>query len=257
MSPAEAPQLTFRELYPGDGDADLTRLYAPRPAGPSTGRHVRVNMIASLDGGTSRDGTSGSLGGPADHVVFALLRSYADAVLVGAGTMRAEQYGPARLSDESRRARIERGQTPVPPIAVVTRSANLDWQSAFFVDAEIRPVVLTVEASRQHHPDAAPVADVVIAGSEEVDLALGLDELARRGLRHVLVEGGPSLNADLLARDAIDEVCLSVSPVLLGGSSSRILRGESTPEAFPLELASIVTADGFLFLRYSRRRGDQ
>lgn len=243
----------FRALAPGDDPADLARLYAPEWTRPDAVRHIRVNMIGSVDGGTSRDGTSGSLGGPADHVIFALLRSYADVVLVGAGTMRAEQYGPAKLGDEARRARIARGQTPVPPVAVITRSANLDWQSGFFTDAEVRPILLTVEASRDRHARAASVADVVIAGSHEVDLAFGLDELVGRGYRDVLVEGGPSINAELAALDAIDELCLTVSPVLLGGTSARILNGESVPAGSPLELASIVSTDQFLFLRYRRR----
>jgi riboflavin biosynthesis pyrimidine reductase len=241
---------TFRALLPPDDDPDLAQLYAPASTDEHSGRHVRVNMIASVDGGTSQDGTSGSLGGPADRVVFGLLRAYTDIVLVGAGTMRAEQYGPAELDEPTKRARIERGQTPVPPIAVVTRSANLDWQSPFFTAAEVRPIVLTVEASRDRHQRASTVADVVIAGTQEVDLTRGLDELVRRGYRNVLVEGGPSINAELAALDEIDELCLTISPVVLGGMSSRILLGDAVPSGRTLELVSVVTSDGFLFLRY-------
>jgi riboflavin biosynthesis pyrimidine reductase len=252
MTPSEASPPTFRVLRATDEPPDLTRLYAPQWNRRESARHVRVNMIASVDGGTSADGTSGALGGPADRVIFGLVRSFADVVVVGAGTMRAEQYGPAQLSEETRQARLARGQTPVPPIAVITRSANLDWESAFFTEAEVRPIVLTVEASRDRHAPAARVADVILAGSQEVDLALGLDELARRGYRDVLVEGGPIVNAELAALDAIDELCLTISPLLLGGMSSRILKGEAASAARQLELVSSVTADGFVFLRYRR-----
>ena len=242
---------TFRTLLPGEPGPDLAELYAPDTDRRRSDQHVRVNMIASIDGGTSADGTSGALGGPADRVIFGLVRSFADIIVVGAGTMREEQYGPVVLDHEPRQARLARGQTPVPPIAVITRSANLDYESPFFTEAEVRPIVLTVEASDARHERAARVADVILAGSQEVDLSLGLAELSRRGYGQVLVEGGPSINAELTARDAIDELCMTVSPVVLGGSSSRILRGE-VPEARHLELVSAVAADGFLFLRYCR-----
>jgi riboflavin biosynthesis pyrimidine reductase len=123
----------------------------------------------------------------------------------------------------------------------------------------VRPIVLTVEASRgqlfgetARHRHAASAAEVVIAGDHEVDLMTGLDELARLGYRDVLVEGGPSINAELAALELIDELCLTVSPLVLGGASSRIVQGEVAAEGQPVELASIVTADGFLFLRYRR-----
>ena len=252
MTPSPTSPPTFRALVPPEPEPDLARLYAPQWDRHESTHHVRVNMIASVDGGTSADGTSGALGGPADRIVFGLVRSFADVVLVGAGTMREEQYGPCRLDEQSRQARLARGQTPVPPIAVITRSANLDWGSPFFTEAEVRPIVLTVEASKDRHERAAGVADVILAGSQEVDLALGLTELAQRGCRDILVEGGPSINAELAALDAIDELCVTISPLLLGGMSSRILRGDSMSAARRLELVSVVTADGFLFVRYQR-----
>jgi riboflavin biosynthesis pyrimidine reductase len=248
LRPPERP--TFRELYPGSGEADLPALYQPAPRGPH-GRHVRVNMIASVDGGTALAGTSGSLSGPADRLVFATIRSFADVIVVGAGTMRAEGYGPARLSGPHRQARAERGQPPVPPIAVVTRGVELDWDSPFFAEAESPPLLVTATASRARVPAGAPVAEVLFAGADGVDVGLALAELAQRGYRHVLVEGGPTINAELAGVDAIDELCLTVAPTLLGGTSSRIVRG-ADGVLRALRLASAVTADGFLFLRYQR-----
>ncbi len=106
--------ISFRELYPNAQDADLAVVYRP-PDRAADQRHVRINMIASLDGGTSLGGTSGALGDAADGLVFATLRSYADVIVAGAGTVRAERYGPARPSATERGDRRERGQSPVPP----------------------------------------------------------------------------------------------------------------------------------------------
>jgi riboflavin biosynthesis pyrimidine reductase len=209
-------------------------------------------MIASVDGGTSLKGTSGALGGAADHEVFATLRSFADVILVGAGTLRAERYGPARLDEPHRQARVARGQPPVPPIAVLTRSADLDWSTPFFADAEARPVVVTVEHAGDQLRHAADVAEVIIAGDDHVDLRRAIDELAIHGWGNILVEGGPSINAELAVLDAIDELCLTISPTMLGGTSARVLR-DGTPDPPPtLRVASILTSGDYLFLRYAR-----
>src|SRR5512143_1915185 len=103
---------------------------------------VRLNMIVSADGGTSWGGVSGALGGPADKALFPVLRSFADVVLVAAGTMRAEGYGPARLPDAMQAVRRARGQTPVPPIAVVSRGLEFEWKDPFFAEATERPIII-------------------------------------------------------------------------------------------------------------------
>jgi riboflavin biosynthesis pyrimidine reductase len=212
---------------------------------------VRVNMIASADGGTALGGTSGSLGGPADRLVFTTLRSFADVILVGAGTMRAERYGPARLDPEHREQRVARGQSPVPPIAVISQAVHFDWSSPFFTMADPKPLVVTAATSKGRVPPDAP-ADVVLAGSERVDIGTALEELVSRGYQKVLVEGGPTINGDLAARDAIDELCLTVAPTLVGGTSSRIVHGTDDDPVLRFQVATIVTADGYLFLRYRR-----
>src|SRR2546426_1058691 len=144
-------------------------------------------MISSLDGAISVRGRSGLLGGPGDNEVFHTLRSLADIIVVGAGTARAERYGPARVEAERQARRRARGQPAVPPIAVVTRSCDLDWSSPFFTDAEARPIVVTTGAADEDaRRRAAGVADVVEAGSGDVDLAGAFDALSRRGAHHVL-----------------------------------------------------------------------
>jgi riboflavin biosynthesis pyrimidine reductase len=191
-------------------------------------------MIASVDGGTSWRGVSGSLGGPADKKLFGVIRSLADVVLVGAGTMREEHYGPSSV-----------------PIAVVTRSASLDWQSPFFTEAEARPIVLTVEdAPEENLEHAAEVADVVFAGRGGVDLRIAVDELGSRGFRRLLAEGGPTLNSQLARAGVLDELCLTVSPMLLAGDAKRILAGAELSEPVGLQLRSVLEDESYLFLRY-------
>ena len=195
---------------------------------------VRLNMIASVDGATAVAGVSGGLGGPADKRVFSVLRSLADAVLVAAGTARAEAYGPSPLL-----------------IAVVSRSCVLDWQAPFFTAASVRPIVVTVaDAPADNRARAAEVADVVIAGEGSVDMRRAVDALGERGARSVLAEGGPTLNGQLAAAGLLDELCLSLSPRLVGGTSKRILSGPALDVPVWCELRSVCEEDGYLFLRY-------
>ena len=171
----------MRQLHPRPAElVDLEAEYpCLAPLGPFR-PSVRVNMIASVDGATAVNGRSGTLGGAADKTVFATLRAAADVVLVGANTMRAERYGPARLDPALQSRRAARGQTPVPAIAVLTASCQFDWDSAFFTDAAVRPVILTVEnAAATDRGRAARVADVIIAGEHHVAPGAAMAALAR------------------------------------------------------------------------------
>jgi riboflavin biosynthesis pyrimidine reductase len=243
-----------RRLFPDSGDVDpldaygrLTRLGPHRPS-------VRLNMIASVDGAASFGGRSGALGGPADKALFAVLRALADVVLVGAGTVRAEGYGPIRLDDAARARRGAWGLAAVPPIAVVTRACRLDWTSPFFIQAEQRPLVVTVaSAPAANRAQAARVAEVVVAGEGEVDLTEALGALAERGHDNVLAEGGPGIAAELAASGLLDELCLTVSPMVAAGDARRILEGPALAPPQCIELVHVLEADGYLFLRYGRR----
>src|SRR6516164_7542869 len=201
--------VTLRQLFPFPCDpVDPATLYGDLPsAGPRPA--VRLNMIASIDGATAVAGRSGGLGGGADQALFAVLRSRADVVLVAAGTVRAEHYGPSKV-----------------PVAVISRSCRLDWDSPFFTAAIAPPIVVTVaDAPALDRKKAAEVADVIIAGDRDVDLAAALGALAERGFARVLAEGGPTLNGQLAAAGLLDELCLTVSPLLAGGDARRILAG--------------------------------
>jgi riboflavin biosynthesis pyrimidine reductase len=247
----------MRMLFPDAAEAiDPATVYADvphhdrRPA-------VRLNMIVSVDGGTSWGGVSGALGGPADKALFSVLRSFADVILVAAGTARAERYGPATLPAVMQDARRQRGQTPVPPIAVVTRSCRLDWDTPFFTAALERPLVITVaDAPERDRTRAAEVAEVIVAGEHDVDLSAAIGALGERGAHHVLAEGGPTLNGQLARAGLLDEVCLTLSPRLASGDAKRIISGSTLDDLVALRLHSVTEADDYLFLRY-RPSGDR
>jgi riboflavin biosynthesis pyrimidine reductase len=225
-----------RQLLPALVDpVDPLAVYGDPPrAGPGGRPGVRLNMVASVDGATTVGGVSGGLGGPADQRLFGLLRRLADVVLVAAGTVRAEGYRPARV-----------------PVAVVTRSLRLDWDGPFFAAPIARPLVITVTAAPPAAlARAAELAEVVVAGERDVDLAAALRALGERGHRAVLAEGGPTLSAELAAAGLLDELCLTLSPRLVGGGAKRILDGPPLPGAPAVELCSVCEDDGFLFLRY-------
>ena len=213
---------------------------------------LRVNFVSSVDGAATVDGTSGGLGGDADHRVFDILRTLCDVVLVAAGTVRAEGYGAMILDAASVQARIAAGLKPQPTFAIVSGSLDLDPKSDVFVKAPVRPLVFTSESAPAN--DAlAGVADIVICGSKTVDPAAMVRELAGRQLTRIHCEGGPSLFGSLLAADVVDELCITVSPLLVGGDSGRIAKG-AVPDARRMSLAGILRSDDTLLLRYVRTR---
>jgi riboflavin biosynthesis pyrimidine reductase len=241
----------MRALLPEpSASVDVADAYAI-PAGAGTDRpFVRCNMISSLDGAIAVDGRSGMLGGPADGRLFQVLRSLADVILVGAGTARAEGYGPVRLSEELRQQRRQREQSAVPPIAVVTRSANFDWSSPLFAEAEARTIVITTsDSDKAERSRGEDVADFVLAGDGRVDPRRAIDHFHRVGYRSVLLEGGPGLNDDVLRAGLLDELCLTLAPRLVAGSGSRVLAGEELHHPLELDIVHLLEEDGLLFYR--------
>lgn len=221
------------------------RATGPRGAGPL----LRVNFVSSVDGAATHNGLSGGLSNDADKRYFELLRRASDVVLVGAGTVRAEGYGPLRVSDESVRWRLAHELGPHPTFAIVSRS--LDFDLAIVRDAPVWPVVFTT-ANALVPAELVHGADVVIAGAERVEGSRIVSALAERGHDTVLCEGGPHLFANLLDDDVVDELCLTVAPGLEGGNGIRITSGLA--EQRGLELASILRSGSTLFLRYRRAR---
>ncbi len=214
---------------------------------------VRANMVTSLDGAAAVGGRVRPLTNPVDLDLLHLLRSLADVVLVGAETVRAERYRPVRLSDTECQERRDAGQAEVPPIAVVTRGGDLDLQSPFFSQARARPIILTTKSTSPERRDAmAEVAEVVVAGTDSVDLPVALDALRARGLGHVLCEGGPHVLTQLLGADLLDELCLTVSPRLAGWQPVHLGAGVTLDRPRQLDLVHVLEDQGFLYLRYAR-----
>lgn len=213
---------------------------------------LRANFVASADGAADADGLSAGLSSPGDKRLFGLLRVLADVVLVGAGTARDEQYKPARRRPAL--ARLREGRPATAPISLVSRSLDLDLAAPLFTETppDARSIVITCEASpADRRAEIAKVADVIVAGESQVDLAQGLGELAKRGLSRVICEGGPSLLGSLTAAGLLDELSLTLSPALAGPGASRIIAGPSLPSLDRMTLASVLTEDSFLFCRYT------
>lgn len=214
---------------------------------------LRMNFISSIDGAVTLQGRSGALGDAADHRVFDLLRRPADAILVGAGTVRLEGYGAMRLGGDAVAWRRTQGLPPHPVFVLVTRSLNLDPDSTVFTDAPVRPVIYTVsDAPHGRRGALAAVADVVDAGHSDIDPTRVREDLAARGLRHVHAEGGPSLFGSFLAAGAVDELCLTVAPTLVAGNAGRIARTENDVPT-GMRLGAVLRADNELLLRYTRK----
>lgn len=207
---------------------DLLALYEPGP-----GRSVRGGMVLSADGGGSVDGRSRGLSTPADKAVFRVLRAQADVVLVGAGTARTEGYGPVELSPEHRAFREAAGRTATPPLALVSRSLDLPDKAL--------PGAIVISTDGRTN-EALP--DLLMVDS----LAEALDALAERGLTRVLCEGGPSLLGQLVAEGLLTELCMTLSPRLVGDVAGIVNSELDSP--VDLTLDHLVEHDGSLLLRY-------
>jgi riboflavin biosynthesis pyrimidine reductase len=217
---------------------------------------VRGNMIASLDGAATADGKAGGLAGPGDRSLFSQMRYAADVIVVGAATVRVENYSGAQVPVAVRHARQGRGQAEVPPIAVVTRSGHLDPEALFFTRTEVPPLILTcADAVADTRRRLGTVAEVLNASGPESDQADGarvLAILAERGLFRVLTEGGPLLLSLMIEDNLLDELCLTVAPILVGGLGRRIAAGAVEVHT-RMRPAHLLTDDqGYLYTRYVR-----
>jgi riboflavin biosynthesis pyrimidine reductase len=229
-------------------DGTLAELYAPPPP-----PWLRVNFVASVDGGVEVGGVSAGLSSPADQRVLSLLRMECDALLVGAGTLRIEQYGSIRLAEHERARRRDNGLAEHPTLVVVSGSLNLDPGQPAFAGAPVRPIVLTqATAPPERRAALAETVDVVTVGEQRVDLAAAVTALHDRGLRQILSEGGPHLFGGLVAADLVDELCLTVSPLLAGAGAGRITAGATSPPRRMALHQALSTPDGALLLRYRR-----
>ncbi|MFI1224534.1 MULTISPECIES: pyrimidine reductase family protein [unclassified Streptomyces] len=234
---------------------ELADAYAYPPDRPAGGSWLRANMVSTLDGAAQHDGRSQGISCASDMRIFGTLRGLADVVIAGAETVRLEGYRPARAREAFAARRAAAGQGPAPAVAVVTGSLDLDFSLPLFTEPLVPTLVVTGAGAPADRMAAARKAgaDVVIAGDgARVDPARVVRELADRGLRRQLTEGGPRLLGQFVAAGVLDELCLTVSPMLTAGDAQRIAGGPgvAVPERF--FLASLLEEAGFLFTRYRR-----
>lgn len=224
---------------------------ADRPGRP----WVLLNMVTSIDGGVALDGVSGGLGGAADKAVFGTLRGVADVIVVASATAMAENYGPPTVRPDMAIWRRAAGKAPLPTIAVCSRSLDMDLDARLFTTPGFRPTVVTVaDADPEARRRMAEVADVVVAGTGDLDLTDAMARLAERVGPVVLVEGGPTLNAQIAAADLFDELCVSTGPLLIGGDGPRMVRNGPAHDPLAFRVDGAWTAGDMVFTRWLRDR---
>ena len=227
---------------------DISSLLGPDSGDVFT---VRTNMVSTLTGSATMNHVSEDMGNDTDGQLFAALRNWADVVLVGAQTVRAEDYsGVAPVTDGSRPA----------PIAVPSRSLDFDITSDFFTDFTTPPILLVPHSSWDDQELAQRIATIESAGAEVCDAGEGtaqnyISVLKDRGFKRVLCEGGPGMIGQLADIDAIDQMYLTLDPHLSTGVETPMatFQGEHSHRRMQLENVA-ADHDGTVFLRYSRAR---
>ena len=242
----------MRQLLPTPGDADPEQLLAALDLGAAAPRdrpYVVSNFALTWDGRVTIGGRAGAIGSRADKRVLKRLRAVGDAVLVGAGTVRVESYGPLLDDEGLRRERTDAGRPPDPLAVVATRSGELPWDAGLFASG--RGEVRILAASDPGVPDTeTPVS--VRRFEREVDLPAALAELREEGCRTLVCEGGPHLHADLVELGLVDELFVTLAPKLAGGAGPGLFEGLAERER-QLELRWLLEHEGELFVRLALR----
>lgn len=233
MTPPQSP-----EVGTVAGIAELAARYADAPEG------VRANMIFSADGAAAFGGRAGQLSCPVDQQLLKILRGFADVVLVGAGTARAENYGPVRPTETRR--------DQPPPIAVVSRTGVLPTR--LFSNPDQPPILVTcAQAAAQHDLSSDDRRHVLVAGEHSVDVALAVTLLRAEGMHRILCEGGPTLLDELVEADAVAELCVTVAPKLAANQPiGQRLAPSRLVAPVAMHLAHALVHDDYLFLKYCR-----
>jgi riboflavin-specific deaminase-like protein len=239
-----------RRLFPDEGETTVAEQLAEldlKPLAHPDRPYLILNFATTLDGRAAISGKSGAIGSDTDTEMLQRLRTRVDAVMIGAGTMRAERYGRI-VSDPQLRAYRERTGLAHDPLAViVSNRLELPWDAGLFTDGGGRVVVFT--ASDEKPPETAtPVTIVRHPDGVELDRALEW-LLTERDIRSVLCEGGPTLHGRLREDGLADELFLTIAPKIAGGEGPRILEG-ALPDIDLVELAWLLESKGELFARY-------
>jgi riboflavin biosynthesis pyrimidine reductase len=244
----------LEELFPEHRPVEVVAAYFDLRLGelaPADRPYVIANMVETADGRGTLGGRTEAISSKADRELFLALRTQVDAVMAGPGTIALERYGPILRSEERRERRRALGLEPVPLAVTVTRSMELPVDAPLFQDPESSIVVLT-NSDREAPPTPAQLTVERIEG-EPLNLVAGLARLRERyDVHSLLVEGGPTLLASVVASAALDELFLTLSPKLVGGDGEiGILEGAAPETPLDLDLRSVMKEEAFLFLRYA------
>lgn len=224
----------------------LDHYYGDAPHG------VRANMIFTLDGAAAFQGRTKAISDPNDQQLLIQLRSYADVILVGSGTVGAESYGPVRLPDALRERRAAAGAAELPRLAVVTGRGLLSPALRIFEPGAPKPLVVSTAHTAKEHPELADLGDIVVAGERAVDPVTMLAELRGLGLERVLCEGGPYLLSTLVDADLVDDMCVTIAPFVAGVQPTSLAPMSSRRAPARLRMRHALQRNGMLYLRYSR-----
>lgn len=242
----------FRQLYPEpaelpDGAAVVDGLDFAALA-PDDRPYLVLNMVTTADGRVTIGGRSGPIGNAADQDLFHALRTRADAVMVGAGTLRAENYGRLVRKPERREARTAAGLAP-DPLAVIV-SGRLDLPDDLPLLHEPEQEVLVATFSDRELAGDAQIEYMRFEHAEGVDMTALLGALRERGVRSVLCEGGPTLNAELLRAGGVDELFHCLAPKLAGEPDAPTMVSGVLHETVEMELVSLLESESHLFARF-------
>lgn len=243
----------LNRLYPRSGEVEAAEAVAHldlASRAPAGRPYVVLNMVSTLDGKAVVEGTTRSLGGEADRLLFHGLRTQADAIMAGAGTVRLERYGRAVRSDELTARREAEGLDPNPPLVVVSGRLDLPPDLPVLQDPEARVIIAT---GAGHELEGVQARVEYLRTGDDLPLLLAKlrDE---HGIRSILSEGGPTLNSFMLTAGLVDELFLSLSPQLVGGAHAlTIVAGRELPDPCEAELISLLESDGELFSRWKIR----
>jgi riboflavin-specific deaminase-like protein len=244
----------MRRLTPDPGETTVEQQldsYRPWEQPGNERPFVATNFAVTVDGRATIGGVSGPIGSDADTEMLSRLRTRFDAVMIGAGTMRAESYGRLASKQETRERRERIGLSPEPLMVLLSGRLDLPWDAPLFTAGGGRVLVFT---NSEAEPPETATDLMVVRHQEAVDLPAALRQLrAEHGIRALLCEGGPHVHSQLWAEGLVDELFLTTAPRLTGAEAPRMLEGEALPSIAELDLAWLLEQDGELFARYQRR----
>jgi riboflavin-specific deaminase-like protein len=215
----------------------------------ATAPWLMLNMVTSVDGATAVNHGSTRLSDGDDRTLFHALRAVPDVILVGAGTVRAEDYRPVKIGDDTMETRRAMGMTSKPRLAIVSGRLDLDADAKVFTDPDNQPVVITrASADPGKIEELSAVAEIVTLPDVDAESIIG----SLSSAKVILCEGGPTLNGQLAQAGLVDEINWTISPQLVSGDSKRILCGEVLSPPTRMRLDRALKGEWSLFLRYLR-----